>query len=116
MADYYPLISKTVAALDDRTAESRRVVYERARVVLLAQLRSANPPFTEGEITHERLALEEAVRTVEREAAQCARDARVASFSDLMSDDDVSKVPSMIVTGGATGRLKGVWRCSMRYR
>jgi hypothetical protein len=61
--------------------------------------------------------LEEAVRTVEREAAQCARDARVASFSDLMTDaDDVSKVPSMIVTGGATGRLKGVWRCSMRYR
>jgi hypothetical protein len=118
MANYYPLISKAVGTLDpDSSAESRRIVYERARAALLAQLRAASPPFTEAEITHERLALEEAVRTVEGEAAQRVRDARFPSFSDLVTEaDDIGEVPSMIITGGATGRLKGVWRCSIRYR
>jgi hypothetical protein len=117
MADYYPLITKAVAGLDpDAPGESRRALYERARAALLAQLRTINPPFTEAEITRERLALEEAVRRVEGEAAQRARGARVPTFSDLVTDaDDLGKVPSMIVTGGATGRLTRIWRCSMRF-
>jgi hypothetical protein len=112
MADFYPLINKTVAALDpDSSPEARRIVYERARAALLAQLRAASPPFTEAEITHERLALEEAVRIVEREAALRARDVRLPSFRDLVTDaDDIGKVPPMILSGHATGRLKGVWR------
>ena len=85
MADYYPLITKAVAGLDpDAPGESRRALYERARAALLAQLRTINPPFTEAEITRERLALEEAVRRVEGEAAQRARDARVPTFRDLV--------------------------------
>src|SRR5581483_4190367 len=39
------------------------------------QLRSVDPPLSESEITRERLSLEEAVRKVESEAAQRARDA-----------------------------------------
>ncbi len=75
MADYYPLIARAVAALDpaSSTGESRRALYERARSALIAQLRSVDPPLTESEITRERLALEEAVRKVESEAAQRAR-------------------------------------------
>src|SRR6266852_8340641 len=89
MADYYPLLTKAVAGLDpDSPGESRRLVYERARAALLAQLRTVNPPFTEAEIKRERLALEEAVRRVEREAARRARDARVPTFSDLTTDAD----------------------------
>jgi len=42
---------------------------------LIAQLRSVDPPLSESEITRERLSLEEAVRKVESEAAQRARDA-----------------------------------------
>src|SRR5712671_7231505 len=41
----------------------------RARSALVAQLRDVNPPLSESEITRERLALEEAVRKVEEEAA-----------------------------------------------
>jgi len=76
MADYYPLIARAIAGLDPNApGESRRALYERARTALIAQLRSVQPPLSESEITRERLSLEEAVRKVESEAAQRARDA-----------------------------------------
>jgi hypothetical protein len=76
MADYYPLIARAIAGLDPSApGESRRALYERARAALIAQLRGVEPPLSESEITRERLSLEEAVRKVESEAAQRARDA-----------------------------------------
>ena len=44
MTDYYPLIARTVAALDYNTRESRRLVYEQARQALIRQLRAIEPP------------------------------------------------------------------------
>ncbi|MFN5687673.1 MAG: hypothetical protein ACK46T_26380, partial [Bradyrhizobium sp.] len=80
MADYYPLIARAIAGLDPNApGESRRALYERARAALIAQLRSVQPPLSESEITRERLSLEEAVRKVEAEAAQRAREAQRAS-------------------------------------
>src|ERR1700761_1328698 len=80
MADYYPLIARAIAGLDPSApGESRRALYERARSALIAQLRSVDPPLSESEITRERLSLEEAVRKVESEAAQRARDARAGA-------------------------------------
>ena len=79
MADYYPLIARAIAGLDPSApGESRRALYERARAALIAQLRGVQPPLSESEITRERLSLEEAVRKVESEAAQRARE-RLAS-------------------------------------
>src|SRR5881397_1225618 len=76
MADYYPLIARAIAGLDPNApGESRRALYERARAALIQQLRSVQPPLSESEITRERLSLEEAVRKVESEAAQRAREA-----------------------------------------
>jgi hypothetical protein len=76
MADYYPLIARAIAGLDPSApGEARRALYERARSALIAQLRGVQPPLSESEITRERLALEEAVRKVESEAAQRAREA-----------------------------------------
>jgi hypothetical protein len=76
MADYYPLVAKAIAGLEKNTGEARRALYERARTALVAQLRGMNdPPLTEAEITRERLALEEAIRKVEAEAARRGRDA-----------------------------------------
>src|SRR5512144_515382 len=80
MADYYPLIARAIAGLDPSApGESRRALYERARAALIAQLRGVDPPLSESEITRERLSLEEAVRKVESEAAQRARDTARAS-------------------------------------
>ena len=74
MADYYPLIARAIAGLDQCPGDSRRALYERARTALIAQLRSVDPPLSESDITRERLSLEEAIRKVESEAAARARD------------------------------------------
>ena len=138
MADYYSLIKKAVARLDaDAPTDSRLALYERARAAQLNQLRSIDPSLTRAEITREQLALEEAVRRVESEAAQRARDVAVPALNDLVaaadeigraadrrstlapekdlqkpsSPDQTNDVPPpMIVRGGATGRLIKYWR------
>lgn len=69
MADYQSLISRAVAGLEHNTGENRRMLYERARAALVTQLRSVDPPLDEADVTRERLALEEAIRKVEAEAA-----------------------------------------------
>src|SRR5262249_48661935 len=73
MADYYPLINKAVAGLDKSSGEARRALYERARTALVTQLRGVQPALSESDITRERLALEEAIRKVEAEAARKSR-------------------------------------------
>src|SRR5437016_2066973 len=95
MADYYPLIARAIAALDPNApGESRRALYERARTALIAQLRSVQPPLSESEITRERLSLEEAVRKVESEAAQRAREAsRAGSARDSFRRANPARPP-----------------------
>src|SRR6266850_7484312 len=73
MADYQPLIAKAVAGLDKSTGEARRALYERARTALVTQLRGVVPALNESDITRERLALEEAIRKVEADAARKSR-------------------------------------------
>jgi hypothetical protein len=70
--DYYPLIARAVERLDRSTGEARRAVYERARKAV-AELRSNQLALLDAEITEERLALEEAIRKVEAEAARESR-------------------------------------------
>ena len=73
MADYYPLIARAVSGLDKNTGENRRALYDRARAALVSQLRGVQPALDETDITRERLALEEAIRKVEAEAARRPR-------------------------------------------
>ena len=73
MADYYPLIARAISGLDKNTGEHRRALYDRARGALVSQLRGVVPTLDETDITRERLALEEAIRKVEAEAAKRAR-------------------------------------------
>ena len=70
VADYYPLLAKAIAGLEKHTGDARPLLYERARTAMIGQLRNMRPPLTESEITRERLALEEAIRKVEAEAAR----------------------------------------------
>ena len=73
MTDYHPLISRAVEGLERNTGEARRALYERARTALVTQLRAVEPALSESEITRERLALEDAIRKVEAEAARNSR-------------------------------------------
>src|SRR5260221_9380411 len=107
MADYYPLIARAIAGLDPSApGESRRALYERARSALIAQLRSVQPPLSESEITRERLSLEEAVRKVESEAAQRARDASRSG--------DASRSADAARSGGERVRAGDAFRATTR--
>jgi hypothetical protein len=65
MADWHPLISDAIAALDKKTSEARRAFYHRARASLADSLLTADPPLSLTFIEHERLALEDAISKVE---------------------------------------------------
>lgn len=70
MADYYPLLVRALDGLTEDSHEGRVAIYDRARGALQDQLRSVHPPLSEGDITRERLALDEAIDRTECEAAQ----------------------------------------------
>src|SRR6266566_571969 len=88
MADYYPLIAKAVSGLDKSTPEARRALYDRARTALLAQLRGVEPALSEPDITRERLALEEAIRKVEAEAARRSRGEPLPTRPESRQEND----------------------------
>lgn len=93
---YYPLIARAVERLDRNADETRRAVYERARKAV-AQLRSNQPALLDAEITKERLALEEAIREVEAEAARNSTRERCAeprSAAPLEGKNDGDKIQS----------------------
>lgn len=72
MADYYPLIARAVAGLQN--VYDRRRLYERGRNTLIAELEAVTPPLSQSVITKELLAFEEAIRQVEEELAYYSSD------------------------------------------
>ncbi len=67
MADYYPLLSKAVAALDPNTPEARAAVYDRARAALGRQLASMEPAVSPAVAERELGALATVIDRIERE-------------------------------------------------
>jgi hypothetical protein len=63
--DYYPLLARAVASLEQNTADARQVVYDHARGVLRELVRDQKPALPPSERTDEMLALEDAIRKVE---------------------------------------------------
>jgi hypothetical protein len=57
----------------DSSAEARQLIYERARKALIAHLRFNQPGLSKTVIVKERLALDEAIRNIEAEAARKSR-------------------------------------------
>jgi hypothetical protein len=74
--NYYSLIARAVAGLDTSTRDSRQALYERARA---AQLNSIDPALSPAATKRERDALEQAIRTVEFEAAPVGTERRPKS-------------------------------------
>lgn len=71
MVDYYGLISKAVANLQN--PQARRVVYERGRSALLEELNSIIPPLRQSAITTQLAAFEDAIQKMEAEIANRGR-------------------------------------------
>lgn len=79
MADYYPVLKRAISSLPSGSGEARRAVYEKARVALLRQLSSYNPPLSPTEIADQRVALEDCIRRVEAEVAGVPDDAAASA-------------------------------------
>ena len=65
MADYYTIIAKAVGGLDPNTGAARRRLYDRARVALVAEMRSARNGLDESDILAAQRSLEEAIGKME---------------------------------------------------
>ena len=74
MADYYSLLSSVIEALEGTSAEVRRRLYDSARTGFLEQMRKREPPLADSYINQQQIAMEEAIRRVEKE--QMSRPAR----------------------------------------
>lgn len=107
MADYYPLIARAIAGLDASAGlEQRHALYVRAREALLAQLRGVQPALSESEITRERLALEDAIRKVELEAARRSRAARPDPRTGARPGDSLRGASARSANGTSSSSLR----------
>ena len=68
MADYYTLLQRAISGLPENTPETRGAIYERARTVLVQQLRNVEPPLPEADIDREYAALDLVIARIEAEA------------------------------------------------
>jgi hypothetical protein len=68
MTHYYPALARAIGRLGTNVGEARRAIYESARAALGRQLLGRDP----SDVTHHRLAFEEAVRKVEAENLRIA--------------------------------------------
>ena len=97
MADFYPVLSRAVAALPVNTADTRQAIYERARAALLGQLKSIQPPMPEADIARQSDALSLAAARIEAEFTAAARMAElplpVAEAAFSPSEEQVASAP-----------------------
>ena len=84
MAEYYALLARAVAALRRNDEASRREIYVKARSALIKQLKAIAPPLPAAEISKQRLALEEGIRRVEKEAVEAAAAA-------MLSEEEIER-------------------------
>lgn len=81
MADYHSILNKTISGLPNNNAQTRNLVYQRARTAIDKQLRAITPPPSEEAIARQMASLEEAIKRIEAEntSPQMAGPAQPAS-------------------------------------
>jgi lipoprotein-anchoring transpeptidase ErfK/SrfK len=84
MVDYYSILSRAVTAPGAGDAQWRRSTYDRARQMLVSQLRARQPPVSAAEIAAEQAALDGAIRRIEQEFAQSGNDP--GAFDEPLDD------------------------------
>jgi hypothetical protein len=97
MADYYPLISDAIAALEKKSSEGRSAFYDRARAILTDKLWKADPPLSEAMIEQERLALEDAISKVEADATRSEETRSIPDNLQTQSDHTQDRIGKAMV-------------------
>jgi lipoprotein-anchoring transpeptidase ErfK/SrfK len=83
VTDYYSLLMRAVTAPDAGDEQWRHQLYDRARQMLVTQLRNRQPPATQSQITTERLALDAAIARIESEVAWTAGGGDIADVRSI---------------------------------
>jgi hypothetical protein len=82
MTDYQSIIAKAVSTLDPNTDETRRRLYERARLAVIAEMHKAEPALDRSDIMAAQMSLELAIGEVEVDAQ---RKQRLRAMRDVPS-------------------------------
>ena len=100
MADYYTVLARAVMSLETGDDAAREELYERARSIIVAQLRKQNPKISALAITREQAALEAAIRRIEAELQPRTRDIDRKSGSqnrpDVLETESLSEMPKAL--------------------
>jgi len=82
MADYYSILDKTISGLSQNKAETRKLVYGKARKAIDRQLRGRDPAPSEEAINRQMQLLEDAIDRVEIEHSDIDFDAVLDAIED----------------------------------
>lgn len=100
MADYYSVLARAVVSLETGDSAAREELYERARSIIIAELRRQNPKISALTITREQAALEAAIAKLEAELLPRARDKerkrRPQSSPELADPDNLREMPKAL--------------------
>ena len=100
MADYYSVLARAIVNLETGDASAREELYERARSIIVAELRKQNPRISALTITREQAALEAAIRRLEAElqprAKKNDRKNSQPNRSDLAEADHLREMPKAL--------------------
>src|SRR5215469_16405978 len=100
MTDYYSVLARAVVSLETEDGAAREELYERARRIIISELRKQNPKISALTITREQAALEAAIRRLEAELQPRARHNERTSSSQARSDvaeaDHLGEMPKAL--------------------
>jgi hypothetical protein len=98
MADYYSVLAQAVVNRETGDGAAREELYERARSIIIAELRKKNPKISALTITHEQAALEAAIRRLEAELQPRPRDKDRSPHgrSEAVEADHLGEMPKVL--------------------
>src|SRR6516162_3506724 len=98
MTDYYSVLARAVVNLEAEDGGAREELYERARKIIISELRKQNPKISALTITREQAALEAAILKLEAElqprAKNNERKSSLPDRSDLTEADHLGEMPN----------------------
>lgn len=96
MADYYSILHKTISGLSSNNAQTRQMVYAKARTAINKQLHAIDPPPGEEAIARQIELLEQAISTLEAEqaAAEAAATPAPAASEPIAPHPSVHQPPA----------------------
>ncbi len=100
MADYYSVLARAIVNLETADSAAREELYERARSIIIAELRKQNPKISALTITREQAALEAAIRRLEAELLPRPRntDRKIGQHgqSEVQDIDHLREIPKAL--------------------